>query len=127
MGCGASLPSSSSAYPELTYRKPSRAPSKRIDQEHCSLGRFGEKYVLLDTVLGQGSFAVVKHCRTKASGELRACKIINKFGSGDRQVQSTQSLNDEVAIFRQAGSHPNILQVPAALLLPARARPLPVT
>lgn len=111
MGCGASLPMDSTEYPKPSYRRPSRLPSKRIDLEHCSTGRFGEKYLLLNTVLGQGSFAVVKHCKEKRSGELRACKILNKNGSGDRQVQSTQSLNDEIAIFRQAGSHPNILQI----------------
>lgn len=94
MGCGASTP-----------RK-----SRRVQLELVSSGRLQDKYELHKKVLGRGSFAVVKLCKEIESGAIRACKMVSKY-SQERPTQTTQSLNDEIQIFRRMGSHPNILEI----------------
>ena len=94
MGCAASTP-----------RK-----SRRVQLELISSGRLQDKYELHKKVLGRGSFAVVKRCKEIETGAIRACKMVSKY-SQERPTQTTQSLNDEIQIFRRMGSHPNILQI----------------
>ena len=84
--------------------------STRVQPELVSQGRLQDKYEMLESVLGRGSFAVVKHCKDIQTGELRACKMVSKY-SQDGPTQSKESLNDEIQIFRRMGSHPNILEI----------------
>ena len=87
MGCGASAPS-----------PPPRRGSVR--PELVSQGALKEKYEMLNVVLGRGSFAVVKRCKNKHTGEMVACKIISKQSADPTQpAQTTKSLNDEITIF----------------------------
>ena len=86
-----------------------------------SNGKLQEKYELSDQVLGQGSFAVVKMCRLKETGELRACKIISKYIVSDVRAVDPQYLNAEVEILQRVGSHPNILQAQRSCELHAQS------
>ena len=105
MGCGASRPSAA---------RDEEPGDRRITAASVSRGKFRDKYELQSTTLGRGSFAVVKHCKDKETGELRACKMISKYGQanrGDQAAQSAESMNEEIVILRAMGSHPNILQI----------------
>ena len=80
--------------------------------DHLSKGTLHDKYELSEHVLGQGSFAVVKTCRDRETGELCACKTISKYIVPNVAAVDAKYLNAEIEILRRAGSHPNILQAP---------------
>lgn len=93
--------------------------SSSVREELLSEGKYGaasesalhSKYELSSHILGRGSFGVVKTCRLRETGELRACKIISKQTISKQQEVESEYLNAEIDILRRAGSHPSILQV----------------
>ena len=70
-------------------------------------GPLSKKYKVLPTVLGQGSFAVVKMVVEKATGEERALKIIAKKPLKDN---SEKMLQEEITILGKV-EHPNIIKM----------------
>ncbi|PWN28014.1 Pkinase-domain-containing protein [Jaminaea rosea] len=70
-------------------------------------GPLSKKYNVLSTVLGQGSFAVVKEVVEKATGEHRALKIIAKR---PLKENSENMLKEEIKILERV-EHPNIIKM----------------
>ncbi len=66
-----------------------------------------QKVPVLPTVLGQGSFAVVKAVVDKVSGEQRALKIIAKKPLKD---SNEKMLKEEITILGKV-EHPNIIKM----------------
>ncbi|GBG34070.1 Protein kinase, putative [Hondaea fermentalgiana] len=79
-----------------------RPGDKRLSQL-CSKGTFEEKYQILDEVLGAGQFAVVRTCREKSSGKVRAVKLI------ERKRTSQERLGLEIDMLMRLRGHPNIV------------------
>lgn len=62
----------------------------------------------LGAVLGEGRFAVVRHCTERATGDHYACKqILKEAGTVDDELRA------EVEILRKVGVHPNIIYLHA--------------
>ncbi|CAO1630041.1 unnamed protein product [Jaminaea pallidilutea] len=66
-----------------------------------------KKYNVQSTVLGQGSFAVVKEIEEKATGEKRALKIIAKR---PLKENSEKMLKEEIKILGKV-EHPNVIKM----------------
>ena len=75
-----------------------------------------EKYDVLDEILGQGTFAIVRTCVEKETGAKRAVKIIarNPFNCKDvgdeSEVLPARMARDEVQILSKV-EHPNVIRL----------------
>ncbi|CAD6884291.1 unnamed protein product [Tilletia controversa] len=70
------------------------------------------KYDVEPTVIGQGSFACVKICRVRATGEERALKIIARKPLSSRSASDKEKANitQELEILRRV-HHPNVIRM----------------
>jgi calcium-dependent protein kinase len=62
------------------------------------------RYELLE-VLGSGAFGVVRKCRNRETGELAACKTIDKA-----RVENLQNLTREIEMLKEV-HHPHIVEL----------------
>jgi len=67
----------------------------------------GNYYFILDTILGQGEFGVVKLGKSKNTNDEVAIKVINK-----NQIQDAPILQNEIDILRKC-QHPHIVELKA--------------
>lgn len=70
-------------------------------------GPLSKKYLVTNTVLGHGSFAIVKLVQEKSTGEKRALKIIAKR---PLKENNEKMLHEEIAILGKV-EHPNIIKM----------------
>lgn len=75
-----------------------------------------EKYEILDEILGRGTFAIVKPCVEKQTGENKAVKIIARKPFNDEdvevhtEVRPARMARDEIQILSKV-DHPNVIRL----------------
>ena len=113
----------SAVTPLRISKPPQRNDTADSDAAHKMLDESGEKgflkvkktpfqneYELME-IIGRGTFSVVKKCRHRHNGEIRAVKCIDtkKFKLSQNWKQSR--LLDEVQVLSRLGQHPNIIHL----------------
>ena len=92
-------------------RRPPQGALPHMASEVSFASSFFEDYELSERELGRGTFSVVRLCRHRASGALRAVKVIDtrrfRLGGAFRPAQ----VLDEVRILRGLPPHPGIIRV----------------
>lgn len=77
--------------------------NEQLLRKFQSKGTLESKYEVLDDILGSGQFAVVKACRERRTGRLRAVKFV------ERKRTSAERLLLEIDILLRVKGHPNIV------------------
>jgi serine/threonine protein kinase len=106
-----SLPPSAPTQLPLSIRRPHFGlPTSPTQVEAFPASSFLNDYILEPTVLGRGSFSVVRACTQRATGEKRAAKIIDLRKLRLSHAFKASALLEEVRILR-ALDHEGVIKV----------------
>eukprot|EP00049_Salpingoeca_infusionum_P011728 m.205338 g.205338 ORF g.205338 m.205338 type:complete len:1155 (-) comp15015_c0_seq1:244-3708(-) len=77
--------------------------SDNAEETESALRQFGVKYIMLDQVLGSGTFSICKRCRNRMTGDDYAVKIVSRRKGGNIQR--------EIDMLKRCQGHPSVVKL----------------